>query len=207
MAQKASPTSKIRRIPRRRGRPPGRQSGEVTREHLLRAAAAAFAEHGFRGATLADIADRAGITTGPIYNYFSSKEDLFVAASRAALDALRGGAPEASVDPAEIAAQTARAFMAPGFHQTRRLLAELHSEATRSPVLAALLSEWHQEVFQGWSAEIREESGDRAAVAKLYFLLLMGLTHIDALASIDAPQTELDDLVGRLTRSLFGPQA
>jgi len=44
---------------------------------ILQAAAAVFAEHGFRGTRVADIARRAGIGKGTIYEYFHSKEDLF----------------------------------------------------------------------------------------------------------------------------------
>jgi AcrR family transcriptional regulator len=44
---------------------------------ILQAAAAVFAERGFRGTRVADIARRAGIGKGTIYEYFRSKEDLF----------------------------------------------------------------------------------------------------------------------------------
>src|SRR5580693_6877053 len=50
-----------------------------TRVKLIEAAATAFGELGFHGATLADVASRAGMTTGAIYGSFKSKEDLFLA--------------------------------------------------------------------------------------------------------------------------------
>jgi AcrR family transcriptional regulator len=50
-----------------------------TRARLVDAAAALFAERGFHGATLADVAARAGLTTGAIYGNFKSKEQLFLA--------------------------------------------------------------------------------------------------------------------------------
>ena len=50
-----------------------------TRKRLLDAAAELFAERGLHGATLADVAARAGMTTGAIYGNFQSKEELFVA--------------------------------------------------------------------------------------------------------------------------------
>ena len=49
------------------------------REDLLRAARAVFAEHGFVGARMADIAARAGVATGTVYLYFESKESLVAA--------------------------------------------------------------------------------------------------------------------------------
>lgn len=51
----------------------------VRREEILGAARAVFAERGFRGTTVADIAEAAGIALGTIYLYFPSKEDVFAA--------------------------------------------------------------------------------------------------------------------------------
>lgn len=47
---------------------------------LLDAAAAVFAERGYDGAGVAEIARRAGVTTGAIYNRFSGKAELLVSA-------------------------------------------------------------------------------------------------------------------------------
>lgn len=47
-----------------------------TRDKLLRAAAEVFAESGFAGASVARIAQRAGLTLGALYFHFSNKEAL-----------------------------------------------------------------------------------------------------------------------------------
>lgn len=49
---------------------------------MLRAAAAIFSEKGFEQARLEDIAERAELSVGTIYNYFASKFDLLVAMYR-----------------------------------------------------------------------------------------------------------------------------
>lgn len=49
------------------------------RETVLRAAAAVFAERGFQGATMDEIARRAEVAKGTPYLYFSDKADLFYA--------------------------------------------------------------------------------------------------------------------------------
>ncbi|MEO3794773.1 TetR/AcrR family transcriptional regulator [Nonomuraea sp. B10E15] len=54
-----------------------------TRERLLRAAADAFAERGYDGTRVADIAAAAGVSNGALYAHFGSKADLLVAALRA----------------------------------------------------------------------------------------------------------------------------
>ncbi|MEE9402307.1 MAG: TetR/AcrR family transcriptional regulator [Desulfobacteria bacterium] len=46
---------------------------------IIKAAAQVFADRGFSGTVMADIADRAGIGKGTLYEYFDSKEDLFFA--------------------------------------------------------------------------------------------------------------------------------
>jgi AcrR family transcriptional regulator len=49
------------------------------RERILRAAAEVFAEKGFHRATTKEIADRADVAEGTIYNYFENKDALLVA--------------------------------------------------------------------------------------------------------------------------------
>jgi AcrR family transcriptional regulator len=51
---------------------------EARRNQILDAAAEVFAEKGFHRATTKDIAGRAGIAEGTIYNYFDSKDDLLI---------------------------------------------------------------------------------------------------------------------------------
>jgi AcrR family transcriptional regulator len=52
---------------------------ELTRQHLLEAAAAVFAREGFYGASLDEVAAAAGFTKGAVYSNFKNKEALFVA--------------------------------------------------------------------------------------------------------------------------------
>lgn len=56
-----------------------RQRQQHTRERLLAAAERVFARHGFSGASVPQIAEAAGVSTGAIYSNFSGKEDLFLA--------------------------------------------------------------------------------------------------------------------------------
>jgi AcrR family transcriptional regulator len=64
----APPAGRIRR--------PGRAA---VRRRLLDAAPAVFAEQGFAGASLDQVAEAAGLTKGAIYSNFASKDDLFFA--------------------------------------------------------------------------------------------------------------------------------
>ena len=63
------------------GRKPG-VTAEETRAKLLEAAAAAFAEQGYDGARVGEIARRAGLSTGAIYAHYPTKAALLVEALR-----------------------------------------------------------------------------------------------------------------------------
>jgi AcrR family transcriptional regulator len=49
-----------------------------TRERLLAAAAEVFASRGYHAASVDQVAERAGFTTGAVYSAFGSKEELFL---------------------------------------------------------------------------------------------------------------------------------
>ena len=64
----------------------GRKAGvsaEETRTELLAAAARVFAAKGYDGASIADICNEAGLSTGPVYAHYGSKAELFVAVLKA----------------------------------------------------------------------------------------------------------------------------
>jgi AcrR family transcriptional regulator len=56
-----------------------RRKGELTAERILDVAEEIFAERGYAGATLRDVATRAGLRTPSLYNHFPSKESLYAA--------------------------------------------------------------------------------------------------------------------------------
>ena len=66
---------------------PGRRPGsEDTRGRILAAARAAFGERGYDGATVRDIAGRAGVDPALVHHYFGTKQRLFVAAMEIPVD-------------------------------------------------------------------------------------------------------------------------
>lgn len=67
----------------RRGRRPGQTE---TREDILLAARAAFAELGFDGATIREIASRAGVDAALVHHYYGTKDRLFFASVRFPVD-------------------------------------------------------------------------------------------------------------------------
>ena len=61
-------------------------SGDPTRDRLVAAAADVFADKGYDGAGVQEIARRAGFTTGAIYGRFRGKSELLLAAIEAQSD-------------------------------------------------------------------------------------------------------------------------
>jgi len=92
-----------------------RQRAE-TRERIVEAAAEAFAERGFRGASTREIAQRAGTNQGLITYHFRSKEALWRAAADRIFGMLRTRLEErlaalASGDPRERAREAIREYV------------------------------------------------------------------------------------------------
>lgn len=76
-----------------------------TRQRLLDAALAVFAEQGFGRSTVEQVCDRAGYTRGAFYSNFTSLDDLFLAMWEQRSDELLGGL-RASLDEVDNAGVT-----------------------------------------------------------------------------------------------------
>jgi AcrR family transcriptional regulator len=80
----------------------GEQAKAARREEILDAARRVFAARGFRGTTIADIAEEARIALGTIYLYFPSKEAVFGALNHRLgeliAEALRSESPAISLE-------------------------------------------------------------------------------------------------------------
>jgi AcrR family transcriptional regulator len=76
---------------------------QQTRDYLLEAAARVFAERGFHGASLDEVAAAAGFTKGAVYSNFKNKEELFLALLEAnqqrEMDALHATIEASEVPP------------------------------------------------------------------------------------------------------------
>jgi AcrR family transcriptional regulator len=80
----AATEDQLSAVPSRR---PGRRPGNPdTRDAVLAAARAAFAERGFDGATIRGIAADAGVDPALVHHYFGNKDKLFLAAVDAPAD-------------------------------------------------------------------------------------------------------------------------
>ena len=81
------------------------EKSTATLEKIQRAAMEEFSEKGFQGASLRQIVKQAGVTTGALYGYFSSKEALFASIVEPHAAALMGRFMEAQTAFAEMPEQ------------------------------------------------------------------------------------------------------
>ena len=88
---------------KRMGAPSGPRAANIaeTRERILRAAIAQFAQHGFAGARVDTICAAAGVTPRMVYHYFDDKAGLYVAVLEQVLGELRTEELKLDVSTAE----------------------------------------------------------------------------------------------------------
>ena len=99
----------------KRGRPKDRELTQRRQEEILDVAARVFAERGFPGTDVQEVADELEVGKGTVYRYFPTKRKLFLAAVDRAMRRLReevdASAAEAG-DPLERIARAVRAYLA-----------------------------------------------------------------------------------------------
>lgn len=125
-------------------------------QELLAAAVRVFAQHGYRGARLEQVAEAAGVTKGTIYYYFRSKEDLFRQAiehsqlsSRARLDTMFAGESRSLAERLRLTLTAAwRELSGPDGALVRLMIGEVSIEAPE------LFREWLAEGLDQGCAEL-----------------------------------------------------
>ncbi len=143
-----------------------RAKGTDARAALLRAAGELFAQRGFEGTSVDEIAQRAGYSKGALYWHFASKHELFFALMDAFVDAparemielLRSAPPEQDMAP-----EASRRFVELIGAQRELLLLdhEYWAQAVRDPQL--------RERYAAHRAELRVDLG-RALEVRLAHL-------------------------------------
>ena len=179
------------------GRMSRAQRKEMTRELLLDAAIEVFAEKGYHGASLDDVADAAGFTKGAVYSNFTRKSDLF----RALLEREAGRYDQALAEtvsrvPLELLPDVAAELLADpeADQETQILLIECWLAATRDPALRAPLLKTSETVGAAFETRLAESDTDpdfdSRELAVLLDALVTGLL-MDRALDPDGTQPEL----------------
>jgi AcrR family transcriptional regulator len=191
----------------------GRIAGVSTaqiRERLLTAAADVFAECGYDGTRVAEIAKAAGVSNAALYAHFRSKAELLVEALRARGPRLLSDILRADPDRPIGEVLLSAGNRLPGRRDSRRLLIIEALVAARRDRNVARLMRTHLGERSAWLADIvragqlsgeLDESLSAEAIAHFCLLLAMGsalVTH--DMYAVDPH--EWDQLLRRLIGSL-----
>ena len=181
---------------------------EETRRRLLDAAAKVFAERGFEGARISEIAAEAGVTPGAIYNHYKSKADLLLAAIQTQSDheiaSVLGGDEEVGV--LDLLSLSGAALDTRRGRRRGSLLVEAIVASRRDPKVARVLSKavgGREDVFADLVA-MGQASGqvdgdvDPQAVARLCLMLGLGSLLVGALDLPPTDQSAWSQLIARL---------
>lgn len=138
--------------------PAQKKPSSPKREALLQAAMQVFSESGYQGATMDEIARRAGVAKGTSYLHFSDKADLFYAVFESWMAEMMAATEQALVQ-AETASERlmAMALSAVDVMEVHRewfpLTLEVWSAST-TPALRERFSDILQRMYAGYRAEI-----------------------------------------------------
>jgi AcrR family transcriptional regulator len=182
------------------------------RARLVEAAAEVFAERGYEGAGVAEIARRAGLTTGAIYGRFSGKAELLAEAIRAEsseqLDQLFAAASR-TPDAARLVREVGVGL--PRRARTRKqfLLLEAFVAARRDPELAAALRQdlsgarttFRRLIQAGQRSGSLDATLDTEAIVHFSQAVALGFLIYEAL---DAPQPDNDAWAALIERLVDG---
>jgi AcrR family transcriptional regulator len=188
--------------------------GDETRERLVRAAAEVFAEKGYERAGVQEIARRAGLTTGAIYNRFTGKAELLLEAidARAEDEFDQLFAQHRFEGRATDILETVGSHLVTGRDDPTRphLLLEAIITARRDPEVAAKLSA-RIEDRAGRLADLIEEAKldgsvtddlDTLSLVRFCHAVSLGFLCLEALA-LDLPEADpWHDLISRLVGAL-----
>lgn len=180
-----------------------------TRAKLIDAAAEAIAERGFQRVTLDQIAAKAGLTKGAIYDNFESKEALFFAV----IAANPSHIPWPKGDKSASLRARAKAFAAAVIEdEASRAQAPLRAEfllySLAHPEMQPAINAWLKEGFRCEEADLREHfAPEELPVAPDRFvILLQALLPGLAFLRHQAPDLITDAAIGEIVEALLTPR-
>ncbi len=157
-----------------------RRKGELTAERILDAAEALFAERGYAGASLRDVATRVDLRIPSLYNHFPSKDALYAAVLERGIGPVLailgefGALDAARRDPGAVI-ERVMALLQRHPNLPRLVLHETLSGGQR---LTPMLREWIAPVFGRASEMVEISPGSGRWTAEQVPLLVLALYHM-----------------------------
>ena len=176
-------------------------TGRERREQLLDVGRALFAEKGFDGTSIEEIAARAGVSKPVVYEHFGGKEGLYaVVVDREMSDlldrlteALADGHPRQLVERAALALLTYIEEQTDGF----RILSRDSPVAGSSGTFSSLLNDIASQVEHIMAREL-DARGMQAKLAPMYAQMLVGMVALTGQWWLDARKPKKADVAAHL---------
>ncbi|HEX4903470.1 MAG TPA: TetR/AcrR family transcriptional regulator [Acidimicrobiales bacterium] len=192
--------------------------GDPTRDRLIGAAAAVFAEKGYDGAGVQEIARRAGFTTGAIYGRFRGKAELLLAAIEAhTTNELEHLFAQHRSDGrvTDILTTVGSHLVTDPFDEGQALLLEAFVAARRDPEVAELMRELVQHRAETFAALVEDAKAsglvvpelDTEAVVRFCHAVGFGFLLFGAIDLEQPAAAPWEQLIGQLVRALGDPVA
>jgi AcrR family transcriptional regulator len=196
----------------------GRKSGvsaAETNSRLLRSAALVFARRGFSGATIAEIASEADLSSGSIYAHYAGKSDLFLAVLEA------HGRAEISRNHGDVTENDIIAYLIRAGSDLderpvaeRTLVIEAIMAAKHDPAVRSALSAWFTEQHDFFATSLGEaqDSGglrtsfSSAAAARFALAVALGTLVLNVLDVPHPGKDEWSAMIRDVVASLRQPQ-
>jgi TetR/AcrR family transcriptional regulator, transcriptional repressor of aconitase len=167
---------------------------DARRREILSAASTLFAERGFAQTSMADVCAATGLSTGAVYRYFASKNDLVLAVCKSAHAQLS----EDDSAGTALAELITSLFPGPDGLAHARLVTQIWGEAAVDPSLAAVVRARQTELRDAFARRIAGPAARQTAE-----VVLATLTGYAALVAIEAPVDH--DTFHRTIMSLLDP--
>lgn len=179
---------------------------QAQRERILTAAQQCFIGHGFHAASMANIAETAGMSAGLIYRYFEDKNAIILAIVERQLQLLHNEIQlSRRIDLAdEMVDNYGRSCVTDGRGMNAALLLEMSAEATRDPQIAAALDHYDstlRSALVGWLARARSSGGEAVPIAQAPARALILQCLFEGLKLRETREPDLDrELLARALR-------
>ena len=173
------------------------KTAALRRQHILEAAIPVFERHGYRGATIKNIAEQAGVSDGTIYNVFEDKEAILFAV----LDVLLRGNSNQEPDLAGGLEQMIKARWAELTPQTLSMVRIIWSEALTNRTLAKrYLASVTLPAINGLKSFSDADSPQQALQQRAALALFMGFTLLQLLGDpvVEQGFQDIPQLISKL---------
>ena len=132
---------------------------DARRQQIVDAARARFASHGFARTSMSDLVTASGLSTGAIYRYFASKDEIVTAICEQT---------SGEVLPTELSFDSVLGMLdgirtRARAHDHARLVAQIYAEAALAPPLAAIVDHQLAELRSTVTSLLGDRTDDDAA--------------------------------------------